>query len=90
MIKNKLDLFPYRIRPAADIFFNCLFKNLKSCPCIVKAFDSLIESIRRIFRKLSLEIAKGSGALVEVLRLFHPVVACGICNKFVGSPILSF
>ena len=56
----------------------------------MESFNSLVESFCRIFCKKSLKVAKGYCAFIKVLRLFHPVIASGICNEFIGSPVFSF
>ena len=49
--------------------------------------DGLPELIRRIAGEEALEPAEGAAALVEVVRILYLVVACGILNKEINSPI---
>ena len=89
MVQHKLNFFLNTSRTALNICFYRSFKKLKSCLCVVKSFNCLKQCIGRIVGQKILEISKCHCCLIELIRILYLIITARICNKNIGSPVIS-
>ena len=89
MLQHEINLFLYRRGSSHHVLFHRFFESLEPGLGVVEILDGLMKLVGRIIGQQALEITKCYGALVEVFRFFHLVVAGGVSDKLVGSPVIS-
>ena len=86
-VQHKLNLFFHICCSVTYIFFHSSFKLIQPVHRIMKIYDGLMKSFCRIVCKQPLEMSESNCTLVKIFLIFYHVIACGIFNEQIYSPV---